>query len=285
MEKMETNKQLFLATISFGIAFAVWGLISGLATLLKSELGLTAAQASLMIAIPVLLGSLGRIPMGLLTDRWGGRMIFSGLLFFGFIPALALTLNHSYPSLLFWGLWLGLAGSSFAIGVAFVSLWFPPEKQGTALGIYGIGNIGQSVAVYFGPVLGIRFGIPTTFLLFGLVSLLWGFVFAIWARNASRQAAPKTLRQSLRVLQTERLSWALSLFYFLTFGGFVAMGIYLPTLLRENFGLTPEDAGARAAGFIILATLSRPVGGWLSDRFGGQRLLLAVFSGIALLAW
>ncbi|MDE3089481.1 MAG: NarK/NasA family nitrate transporter [Chloroflexota bacterium] len=285
MKDNTPNRQLFLTTIAFTVAFANWGLISGLATLLKSELRLSAMEASLMIALPVILGSVGRIPMGLLTDRYGGRLLFSALLIFGLIPPTALALNHSYSSLLFWGFWLGLAGSSFAIGIGFVSLWFPPERQGTALGVYGVGNIGQSVAVFFGPVLANRIGIPATLAVFGLASLGWGLVFAIWSRKAPRKAKPKTLQESVRVLYTKPLSWALSLFYFLTFGGFVALGIYLPTLLKETFLLMPEDAGARTAGFIILATLARPVGGWLSDRVGGQRLLVIVFLGIALLAW
>ncbi len=285
MSNATPNRQLFLTTIAFTVSFANWGLISGLATLLKAELRLSAMEASLMIALPVILGSVGRLPMGLLTDRYGGRLLFTALLIFGLIPPAALALNHSYPSLLFWGFWLGLAGSSFAIGVGFVSLWFPAEKQGTALGIYGIGNIGQSIAVFFGPVLANRIGIPATLIAFGLASLGWGVVLALWSRNAPRQAAHKTLAESMRMLYAEPLAWALSLFYFLTFGGFVALGIYLPTLLKEIFLLTPEDAGARTAGFIILATLARPVGGWLSDRVGGQRLLIVIFVGIALLAW
>jgi NNP family nitrate/nitrite transporter-like MFS transporter len=257
MTNNASNKQLFLATVAFTIA----------------------------IALPVILGSVGRIPMGLLTDRYGGRLIFSALLIFGLIPPLALALNRSYPSLLFWGFWLGLSGSSFAVGIAFVSRWFPAQKQGTALGIYGVGNIGQSIAVFFGPVMANRIGIPSTLIVFGLVTLGWGLVFAIWSRNAERKAKPKTLQESVRVLYTEPLSWALSLFYFLTFGGFVALGIYLPTLLKDTFLLTAEDAGARTAGFIILATLARPLGGWLSDRIGGQRLLIYVFGGIIVCAW
>jgi len=285
MMNLDSNKNLILATIAFIISFSIWGLISGLAPLFKADLGLSATEASLMIAIPVLLGSLGRIPIGLLTDRFGGRLIFSVLLIFGVIPPVALALNHSYASLLFWGFWLGLAGSSFAVGVGFVSRWFPLEKQGTALGVYGAGNIGQSIAVFFGPVLARRIGISTTFILFGLASLTWGFVFAVWARNAQSATRPRTLRENIHVLRTEPLTWALSLFYFLTFGGFVALGIYMPTLLKEIFFLTPEDAGARTAGFVILATLCRPIGGWLSDRIGGQRLLLYVFVGITLTAW
>ncbi len=283
--KSDANKNLFLATIAFAVAFACWGTIAGLAPLLKQELKLSVTQASVAIAIPVLLGSLGRIPMGILTDRFGGRLIFSILLIFGFVPPLVLATNHSYPSLLFWGLWLGLAGSSFAIGIAFVSKWFPPEKQGTALGIYGVGNIGQSFAVFFGPVLATWVGIPATFLLFGLVSLAWGLVFAIWARNVKSTSKPRTFRENIKVLRTEKLSWALSLFYFLTFGGFVALSIYLPTLYREIFDLKPATAGALTALFVVLATFCRPVGGWLSDRLGGQQLLLFVFCGIFLIGW
>lgn len=238
-----------------------------------------------MIAIPVLLGSVGRIPMGLLTDRFGGRLMFSALLIFGLFPAVALVLNHSYPSLLFWGFWLGMAGTSFAVGVAFVSRWFPPEKQGAALGIYGIGNIGQSIAVFFGPVLANRFGIASTFVLFGIASLVWGLVFTVWAWNATAPMRQRTLGENIRVLRREPLSWILSLFYFLTFGGFVALGVYLPTLLKEVFLLTPEDAGARTAGFIMLATGCRPLGGWLSDQVGGRRVLVYVFVGIALIGW
>lgn len=238
-----------------------------------------------MLAIPVLLGSLGRIPIGLLTDRFGGRVVFSALLVFAAIPTGALAIDHSYGRLLLLGFFLGLAGSSFAAGVAFVSPWFPATQQGLALGIYGVGNVGQSVAVFCGPVLARRIGISLTFALFALASLAWGLVFAICARNAEGRPPPRTLRDNLAVLRTEPLTWVLGLFYFLTFGGFVALSIYLPLLLKEQFSLRAEDAGARTAGFIMLATACRPLGGWISDRIGGRRLLVYVFVGIALLAW
>ncbi len=285
MTPPSSGGNLALATIAFAVAFSLWGLISALAPLFKAGLGLSAMQVSLVVALPVLLGSIGRLPMGALTDRFGGRLVFSVLLIFGAVPALALAANHAYPSLLLWGFWLGMLGTSFAVGAAFVSNWFPSERQGTALGIYGVGNIGQSVAVFSGPFLARRLGIPATFALFGLASVVWGLVFVIWARNARRAGPPKRLRDNLHVLRTEPLSWVLSLFYFLTFGGFVALAIYLPTLLRDIFSLTPEDAGARTAGFVLLATACRPVGGWMSDRIGGQRVLLYVFTGIVLTAW
>jgi MFS transporter, NNP family, nitrate/nitrite transporter len=284
-DRSAANKNLFLATMAFAVAFANWGIISGLAPLLRKELGLSVTQASVMIAIPVLLGSVGRIPLGLLTDRYGGRIVFSILLVFTIVPAVALSLNHSYPSLLFWGFWMGLAGTSFAVGVAFVSGWFPPSQQGTTLGIYGAGNIGQSVAVFGGPVLAGNIGIPATFLVFSAAAVVWGGIFALSANNAKPPSKSKSLAENIQVLKTEKLSWVLSIFYALTFGGFVALSIYLPTLYKEVFALAPADAGARTAFFVLVATLSRPVGGILSDKIGGQKLLLYIFLGIAAIGW
>jgi MFS transporter, NNP family, nitrate/nitrite transporter len=284
-DRSAANKNLFLATMAFAVAFANWGIISGLAPLLRKELGLSVTQASVMIAIPVLLGSVGRIPLGLMTDRYGGRIVFSILLAFTIVPAVALSLNHSYPSLLFWGFWMGLAGTSFAVGVAFVSGWFPPSQQGTTLGIYGAGNIGQSVAVFGGPVLAANIGIPATFLVFSAAAVAWGGIFALSANNAKPPSKSKSLAENIEVLKTEKLAWVLSIFYALTFGGFVALSIYLPTLYKEVFSLAPADAGARTALFVLVATLSRPIGGILSDKIGGQKLLLGVFLGIAAISY
>jgi MFS transporter, NNP family, nitrate/nitrite transporter len=280
------HKSLLFATIAFAIAFANWGMIAGMAPLLKDQLNLSVTQGSFMVAIPVLLGSLGRIPMGILTDRLGGRLVLSLLLIFALFPPLALFFtNHSYPSFLFWGLFVGLAGTSFAVGIAFISPFFSTEQQGTALGIYGVGNIGQSIAVFGGPVLAGRFGVERTMVLFGIVSAIWGAVFWLTCRNAPKKAAPRTFQENIKVLRTRKLSWILSFFYALTFGGFVALGIYLPTLYKELFDLPTSTGGALSATFVILATLSRPFGGWLSDRIGGKQLLLFVFLGLASIGW
>ncbi len=277
--------QLALATIAFAVAFSVWGLLSGLMPVLKQQYALSSTAASLVVAIPVVLGALGRVPAGMLTDRLGGRLLFPALLGLLSVPCFALALDHSYSALVFWGFWLGIGGASFAIGVSFVSRWFPPERQGMALGIYGAGNIGQSIAVFSSPLLATAVGIPPTFALFGLLSMAYAAVFARLARNAEVARRPASFRESLRVLLAEPMAWVLSLFYFLTFGGFVALGVYLPTLLRETFDLTPADAGARTAGFVVMATLARPLGGWLSDRLTGQRVLMIVFWGLAAFAW
>lgn len=280
-----SKSALFFSTTAFAVSFAVWGLIAALAPTFTQLYSLSATSKSLLIAIPVLLGSIGRLFAGMLADRFGGRNVFSALLIFAAVPAIAIGFSTSYEQLLFLGLLLGVAGTTFPVGVGFTSKWFSQEKQGTALGIYGMGNIGQSIAVFFAPVLALQFGSwRTVFFVFAAVSLLWGVVFYFFGKDAAVTAQPKTLAESLSVLKRSKIAWILSLFYFLTFGGFVALALYMPTLLKEIFNLTPTDAGARTAGFVVLATLMRPVGGILADKIGGAKVLVVVFLAIAVLA-
>jgi NNP family nitrate/nitrite transporter-like MFS transporter len=284
------HRQLVLATVSFAICFGAWGLIGALAPHFRELFGLSTTQTALLIAIPVLLGSLARIPMGMLTDRLGGRIVFSMLMGLVAVAAFLAPVSSSYRGLLLAGFLLGVAGSSFAVGVGFASRWFPPEQQGAALGIYGLGNIGQSAAVFLGPVLAALIGWENVFRATAALLVVCGCAFGIFARNAPlAQAQAKSLGAMLAVLARERVSWALAMFYFLTFGGFVAFAIYLPSLLKDQFGLAPADAGFRTAGFVVLATMCRPLGGWLADQIGGARVLSGVFPGIIpfalLLAW
>ena len=281
----EMKRALALSTIGFAITFAVWGMISALAPQFVEMYHLSFVQKSVLIAIPVLLGSVLRLPMGILTDKYGGRLVFGLLLIFCVIPAIGASFAHSYVSLILWGFVIGCAGSSFSIGIGFTSKWFRAEQQGTALGIYGMGNIGQSIAVFGAPALvALTADWRIPFWLFGALSAVFGFLFLVLARNALVKTEPKKVHEYLGIFRQEPLAWVLSLFYFLTFGGFVALGIYLPTLLKDIFGLTPTDAGARVAGFVILATMMRPVGGWLADRYGGAPVLVLVFTSIALLS-
>ena len=283
--KPGASRALFFSTTAFAVSFAVWGLLAALAPQFSEIYKLSATEKSLMIAVPVLLGSVGRLFSGMAADRFGGRKVFAALLVFAAVPAAAIGFSTSYTQLLIFGLLLGLAGTTFPVGVGFTSKWFSSEKQGTALGVYGMGNIGQSIAVFGAPVLALQFGDwRTVFFVFGAVSLVWGIVFYLFAEDAATIAKPKTLAENLSVLKTSKLAWILSLFYFLTFGGFVALALYLPTFLREIFSLSATDAGARTAGFVVLATLLRPVGGWLADKIGGAKVLVVVFAAIAALS-
>jgi NNP family nitrate/nitrite transporter-like MFS transporter len=282
-------RHLTLATLSFALSFAAWGLISAFAPTFRADFQLSAQQTAMLVAVPVLLGSLARLPLGLFTDRFGGRALFTLLFFAVAASAAAVPSADSYDRLLVVGFFLGLAGSSFAIGVGFTSRWFPPERQGTALGIYGLGNIGHSAAVFFGPVAAAWIGRDAVFYGVAALCVVWGLVFFAIARNAPAAKRPASFAAALTILATERLAWALSAFYFLTFGGFVAFSVYLPTLLRDEFALTAAAAGLRTAGFVVLATLARPVGGVLSDHIGGARVLSGVFAGVVpfalLLMW
>jgi NNP family nitrate/nitrite transporter-like MFS transporter len=283
------KRQLLLGTVSFTVCFAAWGLIGAFAPRFREELHLTASQTALLIALPVILGALARIPMGLLTDRYKGRAVFTSLMLFAAIPPLLAPSAHSYSELLGVAFLMGMAGSSFAVGIGFVSKWFKPEQQGSALGVYGLGNIGQSAAVFLGPVVAASFGMDYVFRGMSVLLIAWATMFFFLARNAPVEVKTKPFGVMISLLGRERLAWVLSSFYFLTFGGFVAFSIYLPSLLKDQFGLQPADAGLRTAGFVILATLLRPVGGWLSDRIGGARVLSVVFFGVVpfalLLAW
>ena len=282
-EKQGNRLQLVLGTGAFAFCFAVFGSVSSMMPILRKQMGLTPVQVSFAIALPVLLGSLGRIPLGILTDRFGGRIIFSIVMACSIVPAFLMGHVASYTQLLIYGFLIGIALASFSVGVGFVSTWYPPQSQGSALGIYGAGNIGQSLAAFGAPVLAARFGFVWGFWTFGTLLGIWLLLFLLMARNAPDRPAPKSLRTVLDPLKDTR-AWKLSIFYFLTFGGFVAMSVYLPVLLTDLFKLTPQDAGFRTAGFVVLATVMRPIGGILADKIGGSRILTWVFPATAIMA-
>src|SRR5215471_10494516 len=281
--RRSSTLQLVLATGAFALCFAVFGSVSAMMPVLRKQFHLTPVQVSIAMAIPVLLGSLGRIPLGMLTDRLGGRRVFTWTMIASVVAALLMGKVETYSQLLLFGFFTGIALASFSVGVAFVSGWYPPEKQGFALGVYGAGNVGQSLAAFGAPLLFAYAGFRNTFWSFAALLAAWCVLFIVFAKDAPRTTAPKSFIQMVRPL-SEKMSWVLSFFYFLTFGGFVAMSIYLPMFLTELFKITPQDAGFRTAGFVLLATFMRPIGGWLSDKVGGLAILLWIFPFVAAMA-
>lgn len=276
---------LVLATVAFALCFAVWSLLAPLAPLFQKLYHLSATEVGLLVAVPVVLGSLARIPLGLLTDRYGGRLVFTILMLALLAPVGLAGLTGSYATLLGVSFFLGVAGASFAVGVPFVSRWFPPERQGIALGIYGMGNIGTALTNFIAPRLADALGWQAVFWLFLPALLALALVYWLVGRDAPAPPAPRQpLTARFAVFRRRPVSWVLALFYFVTFGGFVAISIYLPILLVSQYGLTRTDSAARAAGFVILATLARPLGGYLADRWGGPPLLNTVFLVVAGLA-
>jgi NNP family nitrate/nitrite transporter-like MFS transporter len=291
---MQNSRQsyinLALATLAFAVAFTAWGLVSPLASQIQKDLGLDNTATSVLIAIPVLLGSLLRIPMGILTDRFGGRKMFTGLLLFTILPVAFMGTANSFWTYVLGGLFLGAAGSSFAVGVPFVNRWFSAEKKGFAIGIYGMGTGGTAIAAFSMPALVNALGGRQNAFWFYIIPIaIMALVFWVFARDAEGLVKPESLGANLKLLKGERMVWILSLFYFLTFGGFVALANYLPKLLVDWFHIDKGDAGLRAAGFTIMAIIARPVGGWLADKVGGSTVLSVVFTvgpaGALALAW
>jgi len=283
------SRELTLATLSFAVCFYAWALLGPLGPDLQEQLGLTDGQLALTISIPVVLGSLMRIPLGVLTDRYGGRRVFTLLMAFTPLPLIGLALfNDSWTAVLVFAFLLGFAGASFAVGVPFVNKWYPPERQGFALGIYGIGMGGTVLGALTAPRIVDATSIDTPFwIAAGLVAIM-AAVFWWMARDAPGAVQGKTgsMLASLSAFRGRGSSkaWALTLFYFMAFGGFVAMFLYLPKLLVDVHDLSKTDAGARAAGFALLAVIARPVGGWLSDRIGARTVLTISFVGTTALA-
>lgn len=287
MPEARNRKNLALATLAFAACFSAWGMLAPLAPGLQDDLGLSNTETSVMIAIPVVLGSLLRIPLGLLTDRVGGRVVFTGMLAYSAGAALLVGFAQSYAALLGAGFLLGAAGASFAVGIPFVAEWYEEGRQGFALGVYGVGNIGTAVAAFSVPAIRDAAGQATAGIVFAVVIGVYALIWSMLARDAPGRHSHRI--PYMEVLRSGWDLWRLSLFYFVTFGGFVAMAIFLPKLLTDWFDYSLADAGLRAAGFTVFATAARPVGGWLADRIGARAVLVTIFAGVGVdaigLAW
>jgi MFS transporter, NNP family, nitrate/nitrite transporter len=276
--------ELGLALAAFTVCFFAWSMFGPLGPTLQTHLHLTDFQLAFVVAIPVVLGSLMRIPMGILTGRYGGRVVFTALMAYSVIPLVLLALFHnSFATVVVLGFLLGVTGSSFAVGVPFVNRWYGKERQGFALGVYGMGMGGTVLAALSAPKLAKHWSLAAPFWIAAALMAAMAVVFWLVARDAP---AAESTRQKLsftaplKLFRHSTRAWALTLFYFLSFGGFVALFLYLPKLLTGVYHLSKTDAGYRAAGFALLAVLARPVGGWLSDRIGAERVLRISFTAM-----
>ncbi|MEU1985720.1 NarK/NasA family nitrate transporter [Nocardia sp. NPDC019395] len=277
---------LVLATVGFVINFWAWALLSPLAPRLREHLGLNSFEESLVVAVPVIVGSLGRIPVGALADRYGGRVMFPVVSLITVVPVLFLGLagDTGLVALLIGGFFLGVGGTVFAVGVPFVSRWFPPEQQGLAIGVYGMGMGGTAISALTTVQLVDMGSTATPFLLCAVALAVYAVVSWFLLRDAPGRTAPAE-SMTTRLKQTVRLpaTWEASALYAVAFGGFVAFSVYLPSYLRTAYDLSQADAANRMAGFVLLAVIMRPVGGWLVDRFNGP-VVLAVTLGFVVAA-
>ncbi|MCH1624326.1 nitrate/nitrite transporter [Ferdinandcohnia quinoae] len=268
--------QLPLQTSSLIIGFMSWVLISSLIPFIKKDIPLSDNEVALVTAIPVILGSLMRILLGYWANKFGARILFVISFLILLFPVFYISIADSLMDLIIGGLVLGMGGAIFSIGVTSLPKYYPKERHGFVNGIYGAGNIGTAITSFSAPMLANNIGWENTVRLFLVPIILFALLnFAFGDRKEAKVNKP-LLGQIKSVYRNEKL-WFLSLFYFVTFGSFVAFTVYLPNFLVSNFELTSVDAGIRTAGFITLATLMRPIGGWLGDKFNPFLILFIVF--------
>lgn len=275
----EQTRALALATIAFTACFAVWTIFSIIGVAIRDELGLNNTQLGLLLATPILTGSVSRLFLGVLTEKFGGRRVFAVQMLLTALAAWALTLADSYPLFLVAALGVGLAGGSFIIGVAYVSRWYGTGRQGTALGIYGMGNLGAAVTNFIAPFVMVAFGWTVVVNIWAAALAAVGVGFFLLARDDPATVArrtqgapsPSLLAQlaPLRKLQV----WRFSLYYFFVFGAFVALSLWLPRYLMAVYELDVTWAGMAAASFGLSAAVFRAYGGHLSDKFGARAVM------------
>ncbi|MFA9478751.1 nitrate/nitrite transporter [Phycisphaerales bacterium AB-hyl4] len=291
-EASAANRVLWLSTTAFTLMFAVWLMFGILAIPLRDELGLSAVQFSWLAAIAILNGSLWRLVFGILTDRYGGRRVFTVLVLLTAVPTFLVSYAQTYTHLMLCAFLLGLAGNSFSVGIAWNAAWFPTKRQGFALGVFGAGNVGASVTKFIAPV--VIAIVPTVGWLGGVVPggwrfvpflygiLLLGMAAALWWMSPARDRMPgqgRALSAMLQPLRCMRV-WRFSLYYVVVFGAYVALAVWLPRYYQDVYGLALGPAALLTALFIFPASLLRPLGGYFSDCFGARRVMYWVFGGM-----
>jgi len=279
---------LAVATVGFALNFWAWALLSPLGPRFKDALHLTTFEQALLVAVPVVVGSLGRIPVGALTDRFGGRVMFPVLMLASapFVLLVAFAGDRgSYAMLLVFGFFLGIAGTTFAVGIPFVNAWFDKPRRGFATGVFGAGMGGTALSAFFTPRMVEWFGYGLTHVLVAValvaVAVLSWLLMRdspLWSPNHD-PVVPK-LVGAMRL----PITWQMSFLYAIAFGGFVAFSTYLPTYLKDVYDFDLAAAGTRTAGFALAAVAARPLGGVLSDRFGPKLVAGVSFLGTAVMA-
>jgi MFS transporter, NNP family, nitrate/nitrite transporter len=272
---------VFAAFLHFDLSFMIWVLLGALGVSISESLGLSAAQKGLMVAVPILSGSVMRIPLGLLSDRFGGRRVGIAMLLALYLPLLAgWRAGSSLGVLIAVGLMLGVAGASFAVVLPLASRWYPPERQGLVMGIAAAGNSGTVVANLVAPRIAAMVGWHGVLALTTIPLTIVLLVFAALAKDSPARVNAQSLSSYLTVLR-ERELWWFCLFYSVTFGGYVGLSSFMPILLRDQYRLSAVTAGYLTALAALAGSGLRPLGGYVADRIGGVRLLSVLFLGIA----
>ena len=289
----KSHKMLFLNTLAFTIAFAAWMLNGVLVTFLASNqvFDWNTVQIGWLIGIPVLTGALMRFPVGILTDKFGGKYVYGFLLIISAIPMYLLSTANSFTEYAIYSLGFGITGASFAVGIAFTSVWYPKRNQGTVLGIFGAGNAGAAGTALLAPTIlkhltdnGANLDAWRTLpVYYSIMLLTMGIIFLILTENKLTASANKTLGKMMEPLKDLQV-WKFGLWYFLVFGGFVAFSQWLIPYFVNVYYLPLVTAGLFTALFSFPSGVIRAVGGWLSDIYGGRKIMIWVLSVTVILS-
>jgi len=276
---------LSTSTIAFTVCFAVWTIFSIIGVQIKKELDLNDTQFGLLVGTPILTGSLIRLMLGIWTDQYGGRIVFTAVMVSAAIATWLLSWAYSYETFLIAALGVGIAGGSFAVGIAYVSKWYDRKTQGTALGIFGMGNVGAAVTKFLAPFVMVAFGWQTVAQVWAAALLFMATAFWFLTKDdpalAERRrsgAKPEPFLSQLAPLANLQV-WRFSLYYFFVFGAFVALSLWLPRYYVGVYGLPITTAGMLGAMYSIPGSVFRVLGGVLSDKYGARRVMYWTFIG------
>ena len=271
--------QLPLQTLNLTIGFAVWVLISSLLPFIVEDITIPAEKLAIVTAVPIVLGSVLRIPFGYYANIIGARLVFLISFLLLLFPVFYISAASSFMDLIIGGTFLGIGGAVFSVGVTSLPKYYPKEKHGLVNGIYGMGNLGTAVSTFSAPIIAAQIGWSATVKLYLIVLLVFAALNFFLGDKDEPKVKTSITEQIKSVYKDEKICF-FSLFYFITFGSFVAFTVFLPNFLVSYFAIDKVDAGMRTAGFIVLATFMRPLGGWLGDKFPPLNLLMACFAGL-----
>lgn len=281
--RADQYRALGLSTTAFTVCFAVWTIFSIIGVQIKEDLGLSETQFGLLVATPVLTGSISRIFLGVWTEQYGGRLVYTLQMLITAVCTWLLSSVQTYEIFLVAALGVGLAGGSFIVGVAYTSQWFEKERQGTALGIFGAGNVGAAVTNFGAPFLVIALGWEQTAQVYAVVLAIMAVVFFLASKDdpshqARKKSGEKPVSAAMQLAPLKNLQvWRFSTYYFFVFGGFVALASYLPRFYVGAYGLELAAAGGLAALYSMPGSVFRALGGWMSDKWGARSVMYATF--------
>ena len=283
VSKGDQYRALGLSTLAFTVCFAVWTIFSIIGVKIKQELGLSETEFGLLVATPVLTGSISRIFLGVWTEQFGGRLVYTLQMLTTAVACWLLSMVQSFEIFLIAALGVGLAGGSFIVGIAYTSQWFDKDHQGTALGIFGAGNVGAAVTNFGAPFLVIAFGWEQTAQIYAVILAIMAIVFFLLSKEdpATRARRASGEKPASAAMQLEPLKniqvWRFATYYFFVFGGFVALASYLPRFYVGAYGLELATAGMLAAAYSMPGSVFRALGGWMSDRWGARFVMYLTF--------